>query len=56
MGEFNSDEHYIYYYGQVAATGALSAAERSYPASEVRGSGQEEQPNVQGVVAAQGRA
>ena len=53
---------------QAAATGALSAAERSYPASEVRGGGWEElphapkteakggggeeQPQVQGAVAA----
>ena len=28
-------------------------AERSYPASKVRGSGREEQPHVQGAVAAQ---
>ena len=28
------------------------AAERSYPTSKVRGGGQEEQPHVQGVVAA----
>ena len=28
------------------------AAERSYPASEARGGGQEEQPHIQGVVAA----
>ena len=28
------------------------AAERSYPTSEVRGGGQEEQPHVQGAVAA----
>ena len=28
-------------------------AERSYPLPEVRGSGQEEQPLIQGVVAAQ---
>ena len=33
---------------QAAATGALSAAERSYPESEDRGSGQEELPHVQG--------
>ena len=36
---------------QAAATGALSAAERSYPASEVRGSAREEPPHVQGAVA-----
>ena len=36
---------------QVAATGALSAAERSCPMSEVRGGDREEQPQVQGVVA-----
>ena len=48
-----------------AATGALSAAERSYPTSEVRGggrecyraleardSGREDQPHIQGAVAA----
>ena len=51
-----------------AATGALSAAERSYPTSEVRGNGreeilhaptpeargggQEDQPHIQGAVAA----
>ena len=28
------------------------AAERNYPTSEVRGGGQEDQPHVQGVVAA----
>ena len=28
------------------------AAERSYPASEVRGSGREDQPHVQGAMAA----
>ena len=30
---------------------STGAAERSYPTSEVRGSGQEEQPHVQGAVA-----
>ena len=30
----------------VAATGTLSAAERSYPTSEVRGGGREELPNA----------
>ena len=29
------------------------AAERSYPASEARGGGQEEQPHIQGAVAAE---
>ena len=33
-------------------TGALSAAERSYPTSEVRGGGREEPHHVQGAVAA----
>ena len=33
---------------QAAATGALSAAERSYPAPEVRGSGREEPPRARG--------
>ena len=32
---------------------STGAAERSYPTSEVRGSGQEEQPHVQGAVAVQ---
>ena len=31
-----------------AATGALNAAERSYPTSEVRGGGWEELPHVRG--------
>ena len=31
---------------------ALSAAERSHPTSEVRGGGWEEQPHIQGAVAA----
>ena len=31
-----------------------AAAERSYPASEVRGGGREDQPHVQGAVAARG--
>ena len=34
-----------------AATGALNAAERSYPTSEVRGGGWEELPHVQEAVA-----
>ena len=33
---------------QVAATGVLSTAERSYPTSEVRGAGREELPHVRG--------
>ena len=33
------------------ATGTHSAAERSYPTSEVRGSGREELPHVQGAMA-----
>ena len=32
-------------------TGALSVAKRSYPMSEARGGGREEQPHVQGAVA-----
>ena len=32
---------------------AGAAAERSYPISEVRGSGREEQPHIQGAVAVQ---
>ena len=36
-----------------ATTGALSTAERIYPASEVMGSGLEDQPQVQGAVAGQ---
>ena len=36
----------------MAVTSALSAAQRSYPTSEVRGGGREEQPHVQGAVAA----
>ena len=39
------------YLGQAAATGALSADVRSYPMSEVRGGGREEQFHVQGAVA-----
>ena len=35
-----------------AATGALSVAERSYPTSEARSGGREEQPHIHGVVAA----
>ena len=35
-------------YAQAAVTGALSAAERSYPASEARGGGWEEQPCARG--------
>ena len=37
---------------QAAATGALSAAERSYPKSEAKSGGQEEQTHLQGVVVA----
>ena len=37
----------------MAATSAHNAAERSYPRPEVRGGGREEQPHVQGAVAAQ---
>ena len=39
IGEFNTDDHYI--------------SERSYPTPKVRGSSQEEQLPVQGVMAAQ---
>ena len=37
----------------MAATSAHNAAERSYPRPKVRGGGREEQPHVQGAVAAQ---
>ena len=39
-------------YLTLLATSALSMAERSYPTSEARGGGREEQSQVQGVVAA----
>ena len=42
---------YQWYFSQTQAavmTGALSAAKRSYPTSEVRGSSQEELPHAQG--------
>ena len=44
--------------GAVAESARLDGtgtAERSYPASEARGGGREEQPNVQGAVATQGQ-
>ena len=37
---------------QAAATGVPSVAERSHPTSEVRSGGREEQPQVQGPMAA----
>ena len=39
-------------YLTLLATSALSMAERSYPTSEARGGGREEQPDLQGTVAA----
>ena len=39
-------------YLTLLATSALSMAERSYPTSEARGGGREEQPHLQGTVAA----
>ena len=38
---------------KLMTTQQLSAAKRSYPMTEVRGSVREEQPHMQGVVAAQ---
>ena len=39
---------------QAAATSAFSKGKRSYPASEVRGGGREDQPHLQGAVAGTG--
>ena len=45
-------DKFVWHIAWAAATGAHSVTERSYPTSEVRGSGREEQLHIQGAAAA----